>query len=184
MAAIQLNPEHSIPVLVVKDSDGLNEDFVIWDGHAICTFLVEKYSADDKLYPKDVQLRAKCIQRLFFDAKLFAGVRECNNHVLVRSDTEIPKNKIDSIHTQYGILETFLTSDPFLVCNDPTIADICIANTLLVLDIYAPIQKQKYPKILDWIERVRNTVPVFDEISAYPLNEFRKMVHRFMCKNK
>lgn len=45
-----------------------DKGFIIWDSQAICAYLVDKYGKDDKLYPKDLQLRARCNQRLFFNA--------------------------------------------------------------------------------------------------------------------
>ena len=65
----QLNPQHTIPTL---DDNGA----VIWDSHAICTYLVSKYGKDDSLYPKDLLVRAKVDQRLHFDTGiLFARLR-------------------------------------------------------------------------------------------------------------
>lgn len=49
---------------------------MIWDSHAICTYLVSKYGKDDSLYPKDLLVRAKVDQRLHFDTGiLFPSLR-------------------------------------------------------------------------------------------------------------
>lgn len=60
---LKINPQHTVPTLV----DG---DFVLWDSHAISIYLVEKYGKNDQLYPKDLILRSKINQRLFFDASV------------------------------------------------------------------------------------------------------------------
>lgn len=57
---VTMNPMHHVPTL---DDGGI----IIWDCHAICTYLVEKYSKTDKLYPKDLVQRAYVDQRLHFD---------------------------------------------------------------------------------------------------------------------
>lgn len=62
---VSINPQHTIPTLV--DDDG---EFILWDSHAIATYLVEKYADDDSLYPNDVQRRARISQRLHFDSSL------------------------------------------------------------------------------------------------------------------
>lgn len=56
-----MNPQHTVPTL--KDDNG----FVIWDSHAIMPYIVEKYSKDDKLYPRDPEKRAIINQRMHFD---------------------------------------------------------------------------------------------------------------------
>lgn len=56
-----MNPQHTIPTLV-------DEDFIIWDSHAIAGYLVGKYASDDTLYPKEPKKRALVDQRLHFDS--------------------------------------------------------------------------------------------------------------------
>lgn len=174
----QLNPEHTVPTLV----DG---DFAIWDSHAICAYLVDKYGKDDKLYPKDLQLRAKCNQRLFFDAaSLFVRMREFSLHFILRGGTDIPASMVDPIYVAFEILERFLASDPFLVGNHLTIADISVATTVSALQIYAPLKPDDHPKILAWLKRVKREIPFFDEVNAEPIETVRLFMQRLMQKNK
>lgn len=176
--AFQLNPEHTVPTLV-------DDDFVIWDSHAICAYLVDKYAKDDKLYPKDLQLRAKCNQRLFFEAgSLFVRLRDCTFPILFGGATEVSQDKIDSLKSSLDILEAFLVSDPFLVGSNLTIADISLAMSVHVLDIYVPIKADTHPKTSAWLRRVSETVPVFDEINAEQLKQFRERVMNAWKKNK
>lgn len=57
---LQMNPQHTVPVLV-------DDDYVLWESHAITPYLVEKYGKDDLLYPKNVQKRGTVNQRLHLD---------------------------------------------------------------------------------------------------------------------
>lgn len=58
---LEKNPQHTVPLL---DDDGK----IIWDSHAIATYLIEKYGKDDSLYSADLYERAVINQRLHFDS--------------------------------------------------------------------------------------------------------------------
>ena len=64
---LAMNPQHNIPTM--KDGD-----FVMNESRAIAAYLVNKYGADDKLYPKDAEIRARVDQRLYFDMGVFYKV--------------------------------------------------------------------------------------------------------------
>ena len=64
---LALNPQHNIPTM--KDGD-----FVMNESRAIAAYLVNKHGADDKLYPKDAETRARVDQRLYFDMGVFYKV--------------------------------------------------------------------------------------------------------------
>lgn len=58
---LQLNPQHCIPTLD-------DNELVLWESRVILTYLASMYEKDDdKLYPKDVRIRALVDQRLHFD---------------------------------------------------------------------------------------------------------------------
>lgn len=59
-----MNPQHNVPTL--KDGD-----FTMNESRAAATYLISKYGKDDKLYPKDLQVRAVVDQRLYFDMGTF-----------------------------------------------------------------------------------------------------------------
>ena len=68
---LQLNPQRVIPTVV----DG---DFILSESRPCATYLVDKYAPDDKLYPKDPQLRARVDQRLYFDmGSLYSNFAQC-----------------------------------------------------------------------------------------------------------
>lgn len=160
-----------------------DQGFVIWDSQAICAYLVDKYAKDDKLYPKDLQLRAKCNQRLFFNAaSLFVRVRDLNIPIMTKGCTEIPQDKIDLVVSALQILEAFLGNDPFLVGQQLTIADICISQSLLFLGVYVPLEK--FPKIIDWFNRIKKEIPWFEEMNANYTETCRQFMFGMLEKNK
>ncbi|XP_031617003.1 glutathione S-transferase D7-like [Contarinia nasturtii] len=176
----RINPERVVPTLI----DG---DFIIWESHAICAYLVDKYGKekDCALYPKDLQLRAKCNQRMIFDAaSLFVRLRDCSRPIFFQGHKEVPQEKIDLIYTAYDILEEFLAIDPFLVGNNLTIADISASITILPLEIYAPLKPEKHAKIIAWLKRVSKTIPFFDKMNLKCVEEVRQMIHAALEKNR
>lgn len=163
----------------------VDDGFAIWDSHTICAYLVDKYGKDDKLYPKDLKLRAKCTQRLFFDAaSLFVRLRDCSLLIFTKGGTEVPTEKIEPIYAAYDTLEAFLATDPFLVGNQFTIADISVANTVLPLEIYAPLKPNRHPKVLAWLKRVQESVPHFNEVNGNLIEAYRQKIRSSMEQNK
>ncbi|GBP18463.1 Glutathione S-transferase 1 [Eumeta japonica] len=58
---LSINPLHTVPVLV-------DDDFIIWDSHAIAGYLISAYGSDESWYPRDPERRAVIDQRLHFDS--------------------------------------------------------------------------------------------------------------------
>lgn len=146
---------------------------------------MDKYGKDDQLYPKDLQLRAKCNQRLFFDASsLFVRLRDISRKIFFEGGSEISQEKVDLIYDAYDILEAFLATDRFLVHNTLTIADVSVSVSVLPLGVYAPLKADKHSKIIAWLKRIQETIPFFDEINTKPINDFRQMMLTTLAANK
>ena len=84
---LKVNPQHTVPMLA-------DNDFYIWDSHAIVTYLVTKYGKNDDLYPADPEKRAIIDQRLHFDSGiLFPSLRGTVEPVLFWGETSFrPEN--------------------------------------------------------------------------------------------
>lgn len=132
-----------------------------------------------------MQLRARCNQRLFFDAaSLFVRLRDCTLHILMKGGKEFRQEDVDSIYAAYDILEIFLASDLFLVGSSLTLADISVSATVILLETYAPLQSDKHSKILAWLKRLSQTISFFDEINTKYANEFRQLILNTLESNK
>ncbi|XP_064541746.1 glutathione S-transferase 1-like [Drosophila montana] len=153
---LKKNPQHTVPLL---DDDGT----LIWDSHAICCYLVDKYGKSDELYPKDLVKRAHVEQRLYFDASvLFMSLRNICVPYFYKKVSEVPREKIDNIIDGYTHLEKFLGDNPYVSGDTVTIADFCCAATASSLPAMLPIDPEKYPKIIAWLARL-SELPYYQE---------------------
>ncbi|XP_017038676.1 uncharacterized protein LOC108086295 [Drosophila ficusphila] len=162
---LKKNPQHTVPVL---DDNGT----FLWDSHAIITYLVDKYGKSDELYPKDLVKRAIINQRLFFDASvIFAGLANVSGPFWISGITEVPQEKLDTIHRGLKLLETFLGNNPYLAGDSLTLADLSAGATVSALPAAVDIDSVEYPKITAWRERL-NQIPYFKEINEAPAQAY------------
>lgn len=103
-------------------------------------------------YPKDLYLRARCNQRMFFDAAtLFRHIGAMGLAIFKNGATEISPD----IYASYDLFEAIL-DDEYLVGKTVTIADICAFGSITTPDqLYAPMPSERYPKIVVWVERLK-----------------------------
>ncbi|XP_055921903.1 glutathione S-transferase 1-like [Eupeodes corollae] len=174
---IKMNPQHTIPTL---DDNGV----IIYDSHAICSYLVGKYGKDDKLYPKDLAKRANVDARLHFDSgHLFARGRMLFEPILYYGSTDCSIDKISYIQKCWDIMENFLKDDAYLCGNELTIADLCCITTITSVDEVAPINETKYPKLLAWINRM-SELPYYKNINEEGAEEVKKLFKEKLTENK
>lgn len=158
---------------------------ILWDSHAISTYLVDKYGENhESLYPKDLYLRARCNQRLFFDnGRLFKSVQIIMQNIFAGGDSILEEHS-NSVHNAYVMLEAFLESDPFLVGDQLTVADVSVAVTMEILTKFVPVEDERYPKLSAWIARVKEIIDFFDEINEEPSQQLYEMINTKMESNQ
>lgn len=162
-----MNPQHTVPVL---DDNGA----IIWDSHAICTYLISKYAPDNSLFPNDLVQRARINQRLHFDSGvLFAALRHAH-YIIYTGSWEVPKAVIDDLHAALKLLETFLTDNQYLVGNHLTLADLACLTTVTAFELHFPIEANRYPNIVAWMSRL-STLSYYDELITKTNVEYRAM---------
>lgn len=171
-----MNPQHTIPTI---DDNGV----IIYDSHAICEYLVDKYSQDDSLYPKDIVKRAQVNARLHFDTGfLFARLRFMLEPIFYFGESEIPAWKIEYMQKCWDLMEAFLANGKY-VCGDTiTIADYCCIASISSVDKVAPIDAKKYPKLLAWI-KLMEAQPNY-HVNAEGADDLQKLLFETLEKRK
>lgn len=162
---VKLNPQHTIPT--IQDND-----FVLWDSHAIATYLVDKYGANDSLYPKSFQLRSTVWQRLIFDASvLFASLKRIVKPIFLGSETKVRNELLEEAKEGLEIFDKLLEGKQWLVGDSYTIADICCVSTVSSMTVL--LQLNEYPNVQAWLKRCEKHLPGYGKYNE-PGN---KMLH-------
>lgn len=150
---LKINPQHTIPTLV-------DNGFVIWESHAIISYLVEKYGKDDSLYPKDPQARALVNQRLFFDnGTLYQSFAEYVAPFF--SKKPLDPEKLKKLESAIELLNTFLEGKTYVAGDRLTIADISLLATVSSFS-FSRFDFTKYPNIVRWLENGKKVTPGWD----------------------
>lgn len=177
-----MNPQHTVPTL---DDNG----FYLWESHAICTYLVDKYartSDDQQLFPKALAVRARINQRLHFNSSiLFTKARPCTEAVFYKAATEFPQSGINEILSAYDFMELFLRTDdtPFFAGATITVADYCLVANFSTTQIAAPLDAAKYPRLAAWFGRMR-ALPFYEETNGRRCEMFRQFVMEKIDANR
>lgn len=144
-----MSQPHTSPTL--EDSG-----YVIWDSHAINAYLVGKYGKDDSLYPRDIHCRTLIDQRLDFDSGVV-----CFTFNFLRNPL-LYKDNINAINKIYEVVEEFFEKDnKWIAGPQMTIADLSLLPSITSLGVMVPIEAEKCPKLVKWIQRAE-TMPFYE----------------------
>lgn len=156
---LKMNPQHTVPTIV----DG---GVPLYDSHAIIVYLVSKYAKDDSLYPSDLVTRARINALLHFESGiLFARLRGMLEPIFYHNILEVPQEKLAGIHAAYDLLEATLQSD-YLVGNSLTLADISCSTSLSTLNALFPIDANKCPKLVAYLQRLEKNMLNYKEFNT------------------
>lgn len=158
----QLQQEPAKGEAVLKDGNAS-----IWESHAICGYLVHKYSKDDSLYPKDALQRAMVDQLLHFESGvLYIHLQELQRLIFEEHVTELPKQRLERLHEAYALLELCLAKQEYLAGCQLTLADLSIVATLSTLQLsYAPLDATRQPRLSAWLTRISSTLPYYEQVN-------------------
>lgn len=170
-----MNPQHTIPTI---NDNGT----VVYDSHAICSYLVDKYAETDTLYPKDLVRRAHVNARLYFDSGfLFARLRYLFEPIFFMNENVIPQWKIEYIQQCWTQMETFLKNGNYVCGDDLTIADFCCVATISSIDTIAVIDADEFPNFFAWKKRME-ALPFYRTENAKGAADFQKSLLNTVAK--
>ncbi|KAK7595488.1 hypothetical protein V9T40_013313 [Parthenolecanium corni] len=164
----KINPEGSVPTIV-------DDGFVIVDSHAINIYLVNKFGKDDKLYPKDLKEQSEVNHVLFLDAsEVFAALKRTVKSFPL--DTVfIPDDKvIELFENTYEIVEKLAGKTQYICGNSWTIADFSIVSSITSMNEMIPVNKEKFPSLISYLELCSKNLPHYAEVNEAGLEEWKK----------
>ncbi|KAG7198460.1 hypothetical protein KM043_005842 [Ampulex compressa] len=162
---LKMNPEHTIPTL---NDNG----FILWDSQAINCYLVNKYSKDLSLYPKDPQKRAMVDQRLHFNnGVIFPIAKTTFPKILFFGETSVPAEKLVEIQKVYNILEKLLEGRQWLAGDSYTLADINCCATISTLACIKTLEH--HPNLDAWLKRCEEHLPGYQKYNQPGINDLR-----------
>ncbi|XP_053661158.1 glutathione S-transferase 1-like [Anopheles marshallii] len=168
---LKLNPQHYIPTLV----DG---DVVVWESSAVLIYLAEKYGTDETLYPKDIALRAKVNQRLFYDiGTLMRSVTTYYHPILMGGEGKLEDFK--KVQDAVGVLDSFLHGSRWTAGEHITVADFAIAVTVAALDGVLNFDFTVYPNVHRWYEQCKRELVGYTEITKEATQKTQAFLERF-----
>ncbi|KAK9884349.1 hypothetical protein WA026_005299 [Henosepilachna vigintioctopunctata] len=142
---LELNPEHTAPILV-------DDDFVLWDSHAIMYYL--------RLHFESGLLYQRCTTAI---SPLFNGIGD------------ISDDDKDKIVEAYGFIEKYLETYSWVADEEMTIADFSILSTVVSIELVIPVEEDRFPKLTEWIAKGK-ALKYFDECNSQGLDHLKELI--------
>lgn len=151
-----INPTSTVPALV----DGNTK---IFDSNAIAIYMVEKYGKDDSLYPKDLELRTKVNERLFYIASYFFPRGYQIFFPVFRGEATGPsESAISELLRGYATFESFLVGNDYLTGSTLTLCDYSLWCLMESGSRIQPIDPEKFPNFFRWLNKMRE-LPFYEK---------------------
>lgn len=150
-----INPTSTVPALI-------DEDTKIFDSNAIAIYMVEKFAKDDSLYPKELILRTKVNERLFYIASyMFPRGYQIIFPVIFGKETGISEQKMAELIRGYDTIESFLVGNEYLTGDTLRLCDLSLWCLMESGSQLVPIDEEKYPNFNRWMTKMR-VLPTYE----------------------
>ncbi|XP_054711794.1 glutathione S-transferase 1-like [Uloborus diversus] len=162
---LKINPRSCVPTI---DDDG----FYLWESRAIMTYLVNKYAPCSPIYPKDPKKRALVDMMLNFDqGTLYRSQVEYLYPLIFRGEPP-DLSKETSYRNSLCMLEQSLQLNAYVAGKRLTLADFSIVASISLAEIY-DYNFKPFPRIVEWLKRLKTELPFYREINEVPLFQFK-----------
>lgn len=159
-----INPNGRVPALV-------DDDFILWESNAIMQYLAEK-AGERTIWPQDPRARADIARWQFWDvAQLAPAARPFQWEYLFKArlglgdpDAATLAAAEAPMRACAAVLEASLSEHPYLAGDEPTLADISIAATLIYAEA-ARMPLAEFEALQRWRQMV-SSIPAWSVAPA------------------
>jgi len=163
----KVNPLGKVPAIV-------DDGFYLSESRAIMAYLVNKYAPGSSIYPENPKERAIVDRMLYFDVgTLFKAALEIIIPIFRQGKTleSTPAEKIEAFKKSVELLESFLSQTKYVAGDHLTIADFALLASVAATD-FIKFSLSEYPKILEWMKRVKAEIPPSEDIDVATMKKF------------
>ncbi|MFM8332515.1 MAG: glutathione S-transferase family protein [Candidatus Methylumidiphilus sp.] len=151
---LRLNPQGKVPTLV----DG---EFALWESNAIVQYLAA-LAPNPQLAPTDAKSQADILRWQFWETSSFSPAcmvyvyENVLKPILGRgaADVEELGKGAEKFHRFAKVLDEHLAAHPWLVGDGLTLADVCVATSLMYAEA-GQYPLEDYPHITAWFAKIR-----------------------------
>jgi len=163
---VNMNPQQTLPT--IKD-----EEFILWESHAILQYLVNKYGANRRdLYPTDVEERATVDSRMYFDIGTLYKSLNDYFHPQLMNGKEPDSMKGNALKQALDHLDIFLQHHRYVAGDNLTIADFSILASVTHLE-GLDYRIASYGHLKKWVDRLKMELPYYEECNKAGIDAFR-----------
>lgn len=87
---------------------------------------------------------------------------------------KVPEKLLKEAHEIYHTLNSFLEKGNYVAGDRVTVADFSIITCITAFDLFVPIEKEKYPKLVAWVERMQG-LPCY-QVNDVGYNELKEII--------
>ncbi|KAF5286107.1 hypothetical protein FQA39_LY16390 [Lamprigera yunnana] len=166
---IKINPQHCVPTIV-------DNDFILWEGNAIATYLIQKYGKDDSLYSKDLKKRAVIDQCLYFCNGVLYQRFADYYYPIYMGVSEPDPEKFKKMQEAFQFLESFLDRHQYVAGDTLSVADYAM-STVVSTYAFAKFDFASYKSVTKWYNKVKTQIVDFEELNG--LETLNKLYAKF-----
>jgi glutathione S-transferase len=132
----------------------------LWESQAIAVYLVEQYAKTDSLYPKDLELRAKINQMMYFnEGTLFKRFYDYFHPQAIAQKPADPV-AFESLKEAVQLLDKLIAGKRYACTEYLTVADFSLLATISTLEATG-FDLTGYQNVMEWYNRCKATAPGF-----------------------
>jgi len=147
-AFLKINPDHTVPTLVVEGTIRL------WESRAIQQFLIDMYAPNHPLYPRDPVKRAYVDRMQQYSlSTVFKTVREYMMPQMFDKKDPDPE-KAKEVEKVLEYLDNILKDSKYVSADHLTLSDLSIISDLSMLDL-KDWGYERWPHVQQWRESIR-----------------------------